>query len=409
MTHLVYPGATHTRFDHSLGVCHVAGLVADADKVGADADERKVVRYAALLHDVGHGPFSHVSEGVIAAQSSVKGGHEEVSAYVVRNDQELRNAIGSELADRAADLIEHVGPRSFLRDIVSGPTDADKLDYLLRDGYFAGVDFGRYDLDRLIDTVTVIDRGKPESFLGFEHTGVWAVESLLLARHHMHRAVYGHKTRLATDIMVTRAMLLGIEDEALSGDSFTLPIEGEKLKLTGEFVDSYLKQTDGSVLDALLAQEDHSKKSWQIADRLIRRDLLRQTATVPLHLKLDELGHQQYGKIVDKSRFEPARRAELEEEIAEALGFEPFLVAMYIDTQSNPTYRSPGTEINPGDIMLDYPDHPPLKFERESEIFAEESRGDEVHNFAHLYTPEITEDKEINKAKELLWQALKKA
>lgn len=405
MTHLVYPGATHSRFDHSLGVCHVAGRLAEQLGVERHSNEWKLLRFAALLHDIGHGPFSHVSEGVLAERSAVKGGHEEISAFLLRNDESLLEAVGSELAEQAAVLIEHSGPRSFLGDIVSGPTDADKLDYLLRDSYFAGVDF-RYDLDRLIDTATVIDRDRAESFLGFDYRGVWAVEALLLARHHMHRAVYGHKTRLATDVMVTRAISIGIEDGAIPADAYTLPSEDRKLKLTNEFVKSYLEQTDASVFDALLRQEDHTKRSWQLADRLIRRDLLRQTAKVALHLKLDDLGTQQYGKIVDKARFEP-RRKELEEEIAKALGLDPFLIAIYIDTQSNPTYRGPGTEINPGDIMLEYPDHPPLKFERESEIFAEESRGDE-HNFAYLYMPHVEDDKKIETAGRLLWEALEK-
>jgi len=88
-----------------------------------------------------------------------------------------------------------------MRDIVSGPTDADKLDYLLRDSYFAGVNYGRYDLDRIIDSVRVIAPRSAQTQLGFNADGLWAVEELLLARHHMHRQVYRHKTRLATDIM----------------------------------------------------------------------------------------------------------------------------------------------------------------------------------------------------------------
>ncbi len=90
------------------------------------------------------------------------------------------------------------------------------------------MDYGRYDLGRLIDTVTVINPGGAESYLGFDAEGVWAVEGLLLARHHMHRQVYGHKTRIATDIMVERALTYGLDDGAIDPASFTVPIADGK-------------------------------------------------------------------------------------------------------------------------------------------------------------------------------------
>lgn len=406
MTYLVYPGTTHTRFEHSIGVCHVAGRL--ARKVGVTREEAPVeyaqVRHAALLHDIGHGPFSHVSEGVIDELSGVKGCHEAISAFLIRNDAELVAALGQDECDAAAALVEKVGPRTFLGDIVSGPTDADKLDYLLRDSRYAGVEYGHYDLDRIVDTATIIDKGQPESFLGFERDGVWAVEALLLARHHMHRQVYGHKTRIATDIMVTRSLKFGIEEGTLPAAAYRVGVQDGKPNVTPEFVDAYLKETDASVTERLLAQ-DPTRASYKLADRLRVRDLLRRSATVALHRERQEFGKQQYGRILDRDRFEP-RRAELENEIATALGCEPYLVALYVDSQTNPTYRGPGAQINSGDIMLAYHDAQPDSFERESEIFAEESR--EGHSFAHLYTPQLKEKTEQEKAKELLWEALKK-
>jgi uncharacterized protein len=402
MTHLVYPGATHTRFEHSIGVCHVAGRL--VDKVGVTNEERERVRHAALLHDLGHGPFSHVSEGLIDDLSGVKAGHEAVSAHLIRNDEELRKALGEEACERAAELVEKVGQRSFLGDIVSGPTDADKLDYLLRDSRYAGVRHGHYDLDRIIDTATVIDRDQPESFLGFEEGGVWAVEELLLARHHMHRAVYGHKTRIATDIMVTRALRFGISEGVLPEEAYRLESDGGRARVPDGFVGAFLKETDASVMERLLAASE-ANTSFKLATRLARRDLLRRSATFALHRERDQLGGQQYAKILDKARFEP-RRSDLEAEIAGQLGFDPYLVAIYIDSQTNPTYRGPGSEINAGDIMLSFRDGPPDTFERESEIFNEELRADQ--SFAHLYTPLLPEDR-LDRAKELLWDALTKA
>jgi uncharacterized protein len=401
MTYLVYPGTTHTRFEHSIGVCHIAGRL--ARQLEATDDEYKQVRHAALLHDLGHGPFSHVSEGLIDDRSGVKGCHEAISAYLIRNDAELRDALTAEACERAAELVEKAGQRTFLRDIVSGPTDADKLDYLLRDSRFAGVENGHYDLDRIVDTATVIDREQPESFLGFEQDGVWAVEALLLARHHMHRQVYGHKTRIATDIMVTRALKCGIAEGTLDEAAYTLEVVDDKPKVTDAFIKKYLPETDASVMERLLAQ-DPEHTSFKLADRLRSRNLLRRSASLALHRERQEFGKQQYGKILDKDRFEPGC-AELEAEIAEALGVEPYLVALYVDSQTNPTYRGPGAQINSGDIMLAYREGPPDTFERESEIFDEEAR--EGHSFAHLYTPVLKDDQQ-EKAKELLWQALKK-
>jgi HD superfamily phosphohydrolase len=404
MTHLVYPGATHTRFEHSIGVCHVAGRIAKQLGLNDNDEEFEQVRHATLLHDIGHGPFSHVSEGLIEERSGVKGCHEAISAYLIRNDAELRAALGEEACDRAARLVEKVPPRTFLGDIVSGPTDADKLDYLLRDSRYAGVEYGHYDLDRIVDTATVIDKDQPESFLGFEQDGVWAVEGLLLARHHMHRQVYSHKTRVATDIMVTRALTFGIQEGTLPEDAYTIETESDRPKVSAEFIQRYLLETDASVMERLLAQ-DAENISFKLADRLQARDLLRRTATLTLHRERHEFGAQQYGKILDRSSFEP-RCAELEAEIAESLGFEPYLVALYVDSQTNPTYRGPGTQINAGDIMLAYGEGPPDTFESESEIFDEESRAE--HSFAHLYTPLLAEEGQRAKAKELMWEALRK-
>lgn len=402
MTHLVYPGATHTRFEHSIGVCDVAGRL--AERLEIKGSEREQLRHAGLLHDIGHGPFSHVSEALIETRSDVKGGHEHVSMYLLRNDEELQKALGADACDAAAKLIDPDAPRSVLKDIVSGPTDADKLDYLLRDGYYAGSEFGSYDLVRIIDTARIIDKDQPESFLGFEDNGVWAVEAVLLARHHMHRAVYGHPTRIATDIMVTRALAFGIEEEVLPADAYTLESKDGKPVVTEKFIDAFRGQTDASVMELLLAS-NQKNISFQLADRLMRRDLLRESVRLRLHRERDRLGGKRYGRITNKKKFEPMR-AELENEIATKLEFEPYLVAINIDSQANPTYRGPGAEITDTDIMLQYKeDFPPGPFERESEIFSEEDRPD--RSFAQLYTPKL-DDVKRKEAKKLLWEILNK-
>jgi uncharacterized protein len=400
LTYLVYPGARHTRFEHSLGVCHVAGRL--SAELGLSVRERRQVRHAALLHDIGHGPFSHVSENVLDDIAGVRGVHEAISVALIRTDPDLRGAIGRAACAAAADLVAP-GPRTVQRDIVSGPTDADKLDYLLRDSYFAGVEYGRYDLHRLIDTATAIDADKPQSYLGFDEDGVWAVEGLLLARHHMHRQVYGHKTRVATDILIERAVMHGIADGVLPRAAYTVPVDGQgRPAPSRRFLAAYRSQTDDAVVQALLAQP-RDTPSKDLVRRIMDRRLLRRAASLSLRDARTQLGGPRLGTILDRRRFAEHTEA-LEQAIADELSCPPYLVALRIDDVSNPTYRLPGSEINPKDILLRYADRPPDLFQLESEIFDTEA-GDAV-SFAHLYTPRLDQLTD-ERALELLWQALK--
>src|SRR5581483_265817 len=150
---------------------------------------------------------------------------------------------------------------------------ADKLDYLLRDSYFTGVKYGEYDLDKIINSALVIAPDTPQSQLGFDADGVWAVEGLLLARHHMHRQVYGHKTRIATDIMVERALTYGLDDGAIDPASFAVPLADGKPAPDEGFLSAYLTLTDAGVMEALLGQGADTP-SRQLARRLVERRLL---------------------------------------------------------------------------------------------------------------------------------------
>jgi putative nucleotidyltransferase with HDIG domain len=404
MTYLVYPGALHTRFEHSLGVCHVAGRLCES--LGLDQDDRRVVRAAALLHDIGHGPFSHVSEAVLDERNGINGVHEAISVAIIRTDPQLSAALGKELCKRVADLIGHTGDfavRSVLRDIVSGPTDADKLDYLLRDSYFAGVHYGEYDLPRLLDTVTRIgDENDLETYLGFHSGGLWAVEGLLLARHHMHRQVYGHKTRVATDIMVQRALSLAIVEGVVGPEAFDVPVVDSKPAPDERFLDAYLKQTDSSVMRRLLDQPTDTP-SKDIANRLARRDLLRRSARIDFDDARAELGGPRIGRILDPERLAPLL-PRLEEEIAKQLGCPTHLVALRVEEPGNPVYRSPNTGIGSKDILLSFDDRPPDLMQTESEIFRNATEANQ--RFASLYIPKLqlpTDDR----ATKLLWEALK--
>ena len=338
MTHLVYPGTTHTRFEHSIGVRHVASLL--AAQLQLTEEECRPVLHAALLHDVGHGPFSHVSEQVLDQLSGVKDIHEAISVALIRSDPDLRDALGAENCDAAAALVEG-GKQSVERDIISGSTDADKLDYLKRDSYFAGVEYGRYDLPRVIESARIVGNRETQTFLGFSWGGLWAVEGLLLARHHMWRQVYGHKTRIATDIMVTRALLAGIEQEVLPKNAFTVPVEEKKPTPTPEFLRAFLQQTDASVTQRLHAAEEGSI-ARDLMDRLRARRLIHRVETVALHRPDHRLDSPRRAQLQDPQQFTKHDTDRIEEEIAEATGAPRHLVAIYIDRWSNPTYRRPG-------------------------------------------------------------------
>jgi HD superfamily phosphohydrolase len=212
-TFLVFPGAEHSRFSHVLGAMGLAGRVFDSlvakrpDLLDARerAHARRLVRAAALLHDVGHAPFSHSAEDRFEEGID----HEEMTGRLLAT-AEMREAFGRLGGDlrleEVVDLLAgRVAPeRRFLAQIVSGELDVDKMDYLLRDSLFCGVRYGVYDLDRLVETlVPVVDPETGETGLGVEAGGVHAVEALILARYYMFTQVYFNVTGKALEHHLT--------------------------------------------------------------------------------------------------------------------------------------------------------------------------------------------------------------
>jgi len=282
-TDQVYPGAMHTRFEHSLGVMHSATLLYSAirhrssDVLASDLGYKpegldrdlQLVRLAALLHDVGHAPFSHAAEELLPSQKSGKKyKHEHYSAAIVRTD--LRSCIDTHpfnttnygfTADDVAALLEgstSARQRIFWRDLIDGQMDADRMDYLLRDSHHAGVQYGRFDLNRLVNTICAIPgaRGRAPR-LGISEGGWHAAEGLVLARYFMFTQVYFHKTRVAYDIHLRGAL-----KELLPGKQFPRP-EGTELK-------EFLKWDDWKVLGLL-----SDGKGGEHGRRLTSRDHYR--------------------------------------------------------------------------------------------------------------------------------------
>lgn len=230
MTYLVYHGAEHTRFGHSVGVMHVAGRVMDHLRIFSPLDKlddeeffekKALVRMAALLHDVGHGCYSHVGEGensiypklIDPINGESVSGHEAYTRCIIK--------------ERLAPIIESFWPREqyhmvedillilsqstndpiyrFFDDIISGQLDCDKMDYLLRDSYYCGVEYGMYDLEKLIHSMRVAEIDG-NHVLAIDQSGIQVVEEFVLARYWMFIQVYFHKDRRLFDYYLSSFM-----------------------------------------------------------------------------------------------------------------------------------------------------------------------------------------------------------
>lgn len=209
LAHLVYPGATHTRFDHALGVYHLArwatGLLGERGELErVDPVECRLVPYAALLHDIGHYPFSHALEELSADR--VPGHHEELTAGFLASPA-LREVLEEVAPDAPARVEALVRSRSEspLQGLVAGSLDLDKIEYLRRDARFCGVPYGEVDVDRLLHALTILpdpETGRRE--VGIHEKGLSALESLLFSKYQMFRNVYWHHAVRAATALLKR-------------------------------------------------------------------------------------------------------------------------------------------------------------------------------------------------------------
>lgn len=204
----VYHGAEHSRFAHSLGVAHIARRM--AHRLEVDDEQRLLIVASALLHDIGHAPFSHVMERVFAFH------HEERSAMLVLDpDTEVHRRlaqIDGSLPQAVVDRLTGQSPH-WTRDIISSQLDADRADYLLRDARMTGIAVGRYDLERLL-----LMLGHDEDGLFVEVGGYESVEGYLMARYHMYRLVYFHRGARAAETML-EALFARAKALAEAGDA----------------------------------------------------------------------------------------------------------------------------------------------------------------------------------------------
>ena len=348
MAFLVYPGAVHTRFDHSIGVMHIAGRICnELKKVRRNkvtkADIEKI-RFAALLHDIGHGPFSHTSENILTSANNTdkndrdgntdikqvrKKIHEKITVDIIQTDQDIKCVLDSDdERNFVVKLIKDKDMWDWRRNVISSDLDADKMDYLLRDAYFAGVKYGQYDLEQIIESCRIHKTEKDTTNLVMSSSGIYAIEQLLLARYHMTQQVYQHRVSLIADQMIIRGIALAIREGNTEIEKLYQYDENNK----ENFIQRYLNYHDEKLIDIL--RNCKEKKASEIFNRLYHRKLFKRVAELSLKDVKDPVTQLELLKMVD------TQKLEWEQEIANCLGIDPDYVILYKHQIPTPDYGS---------------------------------------------------------------------
>ncbi|HXQ79581.1 MAG TPA: HD domain-containing protein [Thermoplasmata archaeon] len=323
--HLVFPGANHTRLEHSLGTFWVAGQM--ADRLGLEGAARRRVTAAGLLHDLGHGPFSHTLDGPMVEVLGIN--HEAVSrARIEGNDPswppdrvevpEVLERFGlrpSQVAD-LVDPARHAAPSRLERAILHGAIDADRIDYLQRDAHYTGVGHGAVDAGRLLETIRE-DSGR----IAFAEKGRSAVEGFLVGRALMYSTVYYHKTVRAAEMMT----------------------QGAVERQTGfpEVAREQFRMTDGELLTRLL---DGGGVSGALAGGLLARKLYKRAFG---WRKVGGAARSAWRRLLRN----PAERRAMEDTVAEGIRGPPGSVL--VDLAGLEPRRIPGDEWGTVRVLLD--------------------------------------------------------
>ncbi len=280
--HLTYPAAQHTRFEHSLGVMHIASQAGQAlkEKEILKSDDIEILRLAGLLHDIGHGPFSHLFEEIILQK---KISHEDFGKNLI-----LKSEIGDTLSKNGYDKKEITkvafgdSKYQYLNEIVSGTLSADMMDYLLRDGYFTGAEHAKIDHKRLTQSLDVYKKK-----LALEKSALYSFESMMHSRYQMFKAVYFHKTVRAAEVMLLEALRLS--DDEFGFTSFNI---NEFVKLTDEYVLSMILFSKSSKLrrDRKFAEDYQNRKLLKcVYERILTsKTLLEKTKTDEIRSSLSK-------------------------------------------------------------------------------------------------------------------------
>ena len=275
LTNLVYPGALHTRFHHVLGAMHLMTIaISTIRRKGHEItpEEERSVLIAILLHDIGHGPYSHTLEYDIVNKVS----HEDISSYFI---ERLSNEFDGQL-DLALLIFKNKYHKNFLYQLVSSQLDMDRLDYLNRDSFYTGVSEGKIGSDRIIEMLNV-----HEGNLVLEEKGIYSIEKFIVARRLMYWQVYLHKTVTASELMLIKIMQRAKELSTQNVELFASPafqfflknaITKEDFQNNPEVLEQFAQMDDYDILGAVKVWQNHSDKILSfLCKRLINRELFK--------------------------------------------------------------------------------------------------------------------------------------
>ena len=294
---LIYPGANHTRFEHCIGTMNLASKL--GNELELSEDEVDLVRISGLLHDIGHGPFSHVSEGVLSFP------HEKLTEYVIE-----KTSMHDLLDERfnTKDIIEIIHGEGHLGSIISGELDVDRMDYLLRDSHNTGVAYGVIDYERIISNLQLNDG------LVLDIKGVQAAEGALVSRYFMYPSVYQHHTTRIVNSMFRRALKREID--------------------SGKINEKDMYKYDDSDIISLFRQSD---------DEIVRDFINRlDNRIIPKRVKTIRLNNFKTPEKIYKIKQETLRKAE--EEIAEDFDMDKNYV--FINIAEYPRFDEMKTQVN---------------------------------------------------------------
>lgn len=274
LSHYVYPGALHTRFQHALGathlMCRAIETLRSKDVIISD-EEYEAVCIAILLHDVGHGPFSHALEHTLADVH-----HEQISMIIL---EQIGRELGKDF-NLVMQIFKNTYPRPFLHQLVSGQIDVDRMDYLTRDSFFSGVAEGIIGYDRIITMINV-----HEDQLVIEEKGIYSIEKFLMARRLMYWQVYLHKTVISAEIMLISVLkrareliLKGIEIPSSEELNYFLSLTGKESDYLyqPEFLANYVRLDDMDILWMIKRSVNHPDQIFaSLCKNLLDRKLLK--------------------------------------------------------------------------------------------------------------------------------------
>jgi len=369
----VYPGANHTRFEHSVGVMYLAGRVVENPNISQriSQDEAEMVRIAALLHDVGHGPFSHIFEHLLDKELNKT--HEDMTLWIVKNSElkDILNKIGykaEEIGKLGVGRL-HKPKKAFLDQIISSSVDVDKLDFIVRDTYHTGAEYGYIDVFRLIQTLDVLGED-----LAVDLGSLSALESFVIARIESFKSIYFHRVGRAAQIMLATAIEKANEELGLA-DFKT--------------AEEYLAMDDYTVWTML----KNCEKSSEIIKNLERRNLLKCAYERTFYEK---------DTMVSNIFNREAYRNQLEADIAKEAKVETETVIIDVPTVPSVPYHH-SVLMEPMEIPVFYKtregDRIPRRLSEISKIF-DVLKG--FINILRVYTEEKNREKVSNAASKIL-------